>query len=66
MSPDAAAWLANVRAEAAAPGALFVVIRGPHGPVAIDPHDIVGKSDDELQAFIAGRFEDGSSQNPSL
>lgn len=53
MSP---AWLANVRAEAAAPGALFVIVLGPAGPVAISPQDIVGKSDDELGAFIAARL----------
>jgi hypothetical protein len=56
MSPDAAAWLANVRAEAAAPGALLVVVRDRSRSVAIFPEDIVGKSDDELQAFIAKRL----------
>lgn len=56
MSPASAAWLANVRAEAAAPGALFVILRGPTRRVAIHPEDIVGKSDDELLAFIAGRL----------
>jgi hypothetical protein len=53
MSPDDAAWLANVRAEAAAPGALIVTV---DGRVAIFPDEIVGKSDDELLAFIAGRL----------
>jgi hypothetical protein len=56
MSPEAASWLANVRAEAAAPGALFVIVRSKTASVAIPPEDIVGKSDDELLAFIAGRL----------
>jgi hypothetical protein len=56
MSPDAVAWLANVRAEAAAPGALLVVVRDRSRSVAIFHEDIVGKSDDELLAFIAERL----------
>lgn len=56
MSP-VAVWLANMRAEAAAPSALFVIVRGPAGAVAIPPEDIVGKADDELLAFIAARLE---------
>jgi hypothetical protein len=56
MSPATAAWLATVRAEAAAPGALFVIVRGPAGRVAIPPEHIVGKSDDELLALIAARL----------
>jgi hypothetical protein len=56
MSPDTAAWLANVRAEAEAPGALLVVVRGRSRSVAIFPEDIVGKSDDELLAYIAKRL----------
>jgi hypothetical protein len=56
MSPETAAWLANVRAEAAAPGALIVTIVGKSGSVAISPEDIVGKTDVELLAFIAGRL----------
>jgi hypothetical protein len=56
MSPETAAWLANVRAEAAAPGALFVIVRSKTASVAIPPEDIVAKSDAELLAFIAGRL----------
>lgn len=56
MSPDTAAWLANVRAEAAAPGALPVVVRDGSRSVAIFPDQVVGKSDDELLAFIASRL----------
>jgi hypothetical protein len=56
MSPKASAWLANVRAEAAAPGALFVIVRSSTASVAIPPEDIVGKSDDELLAFIVKRL----------
>jgi hypothetical protein len=56
MSLDTAAWLANVRAEAAAPGALLVVVRDGSRSVAIFPDQVVGKSDDELLAFIASRL----------
>lgn len=56
MSPEATAWLANVRAEAAAPGAVLVTVCGPTRKVAIFPEDIVAKSDDELLAFIAARL----------
>lgn len=55
MSPETAAWLANLRAEAAAPGALLVAVEG-NPPVAIYPNDIVGKSDDELLAFVRERL----------
>lgn len=50
---EARALLANVRAEAEAPGALVVIVGGR---VAIFPEDIVGKSDDELLAYIAARL----------
>lgn len=56
MSPATAAWLATVRAEAAAPGSLIVIVRGPAGRVAIFPEDIVGKPDDELRAFLHARL----------
>jgi hypothetical protein len=55
MSPDTAAWLANVRAELA-DGALLVTVSNDSGSVAIFPEDIVGKTDVELLAFIAGRL----------
>jgi hypothetical protein len=56
MSPNNAAQLANVRAAAALPGARFITVHGPAGSVTIHPNDIVGKSDDELLAFIADRL----------
>jgi hypothetical protein len=56
MSPEDAALVANVRAEAAAPGALLVTVRGPAGSVAIFPDEIVARSDDELLAFIDSRL----------
>jgi hypothetical protein len=56
VSPETAAWLANVRAEAAAPGALFVIVRSKTASVAIFPEDIVGKSDDESLSFIETRL----------
>ena len=57
MSLDTAAWLANLRAEAAAPGALLVAVEG-NPPVAIFPDDMVGKSDDELLAFVRARLDE--------
>lgn len=58
MSPEAAALLAGVRAQAADSRVFIVVIRRKTrgGSVAIFPEDIVGKSDDELQALIAARL----------
>jgi hypothetical protein len=56
MKPATAAWLARVRANAAPPGTTFVIVRGPAGSVAIAPYEIVGKSDDELLAFICARL----------
>jgi hypothetical protein len=56
MSPETAAWLANVRAEAAAPGAVLVTVHGPAGSVAIFPDQVVGKSDNELLALIVARL----------
>lgn len=56
MRPATVAWLANVRANAAAPGTTFVIVRGPAGSVAITPDEIVGTSDDELLAFICRRL----------
>jgi hypothetical protein len=53
MSPADAALVAFVRAEAAAPGAVIVAVKGR---VAIFPEDIVGKSDDELLSFIEARL----------
>ena len=58
MSTETAACLANVRAEAAAPGALLVAVPGIAGTLPIYPQDIVGKSDDELLAFVRKRLAD--------
>jgi hypothetical protein len=58
MSPESAALLADVRAQAADPRVFLVVIRRKTrgGSLAIFPEDIVGKSDDELLTFIASRL----------
>jgi len=56
MSPGTAAWLANVRAEAEAPGAFMIVIESSKGKVAIFPDEVVGKSDEELLAFVRERL----------
>lgn len=58
MSTETGALLASVRAQAADPNVFIVVIRRKTrgGSVAIFPEDIVGKSDDELLAFIAARL----------
>jgi hypothetical protein len=45
-----------VRAEAAATGALLVVVRDGPRSVAIFPDQVVGKSDSELLAFLASRL----------
>jgi hypothetical protein len=47
-----------VRADAAPPGTVYVVISGPAGTVAVFPKDILDKSDDELLAYIAGRLSE--------
>jgi len=57
MSPETAAWLANVRAELA-DGALLVTVSNDLGSVAIFPEDLVGKTDDELLAFIRRRLSE--------
>jgi hypothetical protein len=60
VSPETAALLAGVRAQAVDPNVFIVVIRRKTrgGSVAIFTEDIVGKSDAELLAFIAGRLEE--------
>jgi hypothetical protein len=60
MRAETAAWLATLRANAAAPGTTIVIVRGPAGSVAITPDEIVGKSDEELLAFIVGRLKDSN------
>jgi hypothetical protein len=56
MRPATTAWLANLRANAEAPGNDLVLLRGPKGAVVFTPNEIVGKSDEELLAFVAGRL----------
>jgi len=56
MSPATTAWLANVRAEAVAPGAFMIVIQSTKDRVVIFPDEVVGKSDEELLAFVRGRL----------
>lgn len=57
MRAETVAWLAKLRAQAADPGNLCVVIpRRAGGSVAIFPDDIVGKSDDELAAYVVARL----------
>lgn len=58
MNIDKAAWLANIRAEAEAPGAFLVIVPKQVGTIAIFADEILGKSDDELLAFIAARSEE--------
>lgn len=56
MTPETAAWLANVRAEATAPGVVYVAIVSSKRTVAIFPEEIVGKADDELLAYVRQRL----------
>jgi hypothetical protein len=63
MRPETVAWLANVRAQVAA-GADIIIVRGPAGSLAIFPDEIVGTSDDELLAFIAGRLAELKTEYP--
>lgn len=65
MKPETAAWLARVRANAAAPDIVFVTVRGPAGSVAIFPDEIVGKSDEELLAFIVRRLKESNTARPA-
>ena len=67
MSPAHAAWLANVRAEAAA-GALMVIVtgtvRGQPARAIIFPDEIVGKSDDELLVLARTRLLGRADEKP--
>lgn len=56
MSPKISAWLARVRAEAEVPGTIAVVVGST---LRLLPEDIVGKSDDELLAFLREKLEQG-------
>jgi len=53
---EADVWIANIRAEAAVPGTLVVVVMSRSGSIALFPENIVGQSDAELQAYIAMRL----------
>ncbi len=54
MDPRVTAWLASLRAEAATPGTVAVCIGKM---LRLLPEDIVGKSDDELLAYVRGLLE---------
>jgi len=60
MSPDTAAWLANLRAEAAAPGSLMIpisgTVRGRPARAVIFQDEFVGKTDAELLALFRARL----------
>lgn len=58
MGRENAAWLARIRAEAESPDALLVVVPGNAGSMAIFAEDVVGKSDEELLAYIAARRDE--------
>lgn len=53
MDARTTAWLAKLRAEAEVPGTIIVCT----GRLRIPPDDIVGKSDDELLAYVSGLLE---------
>jgi hypothetical protein len=53
MRPDITAWLAKLRAEAEVPGTIIVCA----GRLRLLPEEIVGKSDDELLAFVSERLK---------
>jgi len=55
MKPETVAWLAKLRAQAV-PGTDLIFVRGPLGSAALYPHEIVGKSDDELLAFVTAQL----------
>jgi hypothetical protein len=58
VSPETATGLAKIRAEAAEPGILFVVVRSEKGAVALSPEDITERDDAKLAAFIASRLDE--------
>jgi hypothetical protein len=53
MHPRVTAWLASMRAEAEVPGTIIVCA----GRLRLLPDEIVGKSDDELFAYVSERLE---------
>ena len=58
ISPETATGLVKIRAEAAEPGTLFVVVRSEKGAVALSPEDITERTDAQLAAFIASRLDE--------
>lgn len=60
MSPETAAWLATLRAEAAAPGSLMIpisgTVRGKPARAIVFPEEFVGKTDAELLAHLRARL----------
>lgn len=47
--------LVQLREWASEPGALFYTLKGRQGMVAIFPEDVLGKTDEQLLAFILAR-----------
>jgi hypothetical protein len=47
--------LIQLREWASEPGALFYTLRGRQGMAAIFPEDVLGKTDEQLLAFILTR-----------
>lgn len=50
--------LARLRWWASDPRALIFPVQGKHGSIAIFPDDVIGKSDEELLAFIVKRCDE--------
>lgn len=53
MEPAILAWLAKLRAEAEEPGTIIVCA----GRLRLLPEDIVGKTDEELLAYVSARLD---------
>lgn len=47
--------LVQLREWASEPGALFYALRGRQGMVAIFPEDVLGKTDEQILAFVLTR-----------
>jgi hypothetical protein len=54
MTPEEVALTGNIKAEAASPETILVVVRGR---VAIFAEDIVGKTDEQMLELINARLE---------
>lgn len=47
--------LMRIREWATEPGALFYTLRSRQGMIAIFPEDVIGKTDEQVMAFIQAR-----------